>query len=131
MAFCTRLKEERQAKGLSQAALGALCGVSARTIQNYESGASTPQKLEIVQNMARALSTSVDYLLSHAERYVVEAHEKGGARSARDIDALVSEVSGLFAGGTLDDSAIDGAMKALNDAYWQAKARNRKYAASK
>ena len=40
--------------------------------------------------------------------------EQGGSKAARDIDELVSEVTGMFAGGRLSDEALDGAMKALN-----------------
>ena len=48
-----------------------------------------------------------------------------------DIEQLVSEVTGLFAGGELSEESLEGAMKALNDAYWIAKEKNRKYAAKK
>ena len=65
------------------------------------------------------------------EAYVVEAQERGGAKAARDIEELVSEVTGLFAGGELSEEAIEGAMKALNDAYWMAKEKNRKYTPKK
>ena len=43
----------------------------------------------------------------------VEAHEKGGAKAAKDIEELVSEVTGMFAGGELSEDAIEGAYKAL------------------
>ena len=59
---------------------------------------------------------------------VVEAHEKGGAKAAKDIEELVSEVTGMFAGGELSEDAIEGAYKALTDAYWIAKENNKKYA---
>ena len=58
---------------------------------------------------------------------VVEAHEKGGAKAALDIDELVSEVTGMFAGGKLSEEVLEGAMKTLNDAYWMAKEKNKKY----
>ena len=37
----------------------------------------------------------------------------------------------MFAGGELSEDALDGAIKALNDAYWIAKEKNKKYAAKK
>ena len=61
----------------------------------------------------------------------VEAHEKGGSKAARDIEQLVSEVTGLFAGGELSEESLEGAMKALNDAYWIAKEKNRKFTPKK
>ncbi len=33
----------------------------------------------------------------------------------------------MFAGGTLSDDAMDGAMRALSEAYWIAKEKNKKY----
>lgn len=40
-------------------------------------------------------------------------------------------MTGLFAGGTLSEEALEGAMKALNDAYWIAKEKNKKYTPKK
>ena len=36
-----------------------------------------------------------------------------------------------FAGGKLSDDALDGAMRALNEAYWIAKDKNKKYGRKK
>ena len=83
--------------------------------------------MEVIQKIADALATTTEYLLGSSGAYVVEAHEKGGAKAARDIDELVSEVTGMFAGGQLSEEALEGAMKALNDAYWMAKEKNKKY----
>jgi hypothetical protein len=83
--------------------------------------------MEVIQKIADALATTTEYLLGSSGAYVVEAHEKGGAKAARDINELVSEVIGMFAGGKLSEEALEGAMKALNDAYWMAKEKNKKY----
>ena len=37
-------------------------------------------------------------------------------------------MTGMFAGGELSEDAIEGAYKALTDAYWIAKENNKKYA---
>lgn len=87
--------------------------------------------MEVMQKIADELHTTTEYLLGSSGIYTVEAYEKGGAKAARDIDELVSEVTGLFAGGILSEDAIDGAMKALNDAYWIAKEKNKKYTPKK
>ena len=62
---------------------------------------------------------------------VLTAQEQGGAKAAREIDELVSEVTGMFAGGKLSEDALDGAMQALTRAYWIAKENNRKYTPKK
>lgn len=131
MVFRDRLKEKRLAAGMTQAELAEKVGVSARTIQNYEMGTRKPRNLEVIQKIAEALRTTPDYLLGSSGAYVVAAQEKGGAKAARDIEALVSEVTGLFAGGELSEESMDGAIKALNDAYWIAKEKNRKYTPKK
>ena len=126
-----RLKEKRAEAGLTQAELAQKAGVTTRTIQNYEMGERVPSNLVIAQKLADALGTTVEYLLGSGGKLIVEAHEKGGAKAARDVDELVSEVQGLFAGGRLDDEAMDGVMQALMDAYWLAKKENRKYTPKK
>ena len=131
MVFKERLKEKRLQSGLTQAALAEKAGVTARTIQNYELGTRKPANMEVIQRIADTLGTTTEYLLGSSGAYVVEAQKKGGAKAARDIEELVSEVTGMFAGGRLSDEALDGAMKALNDAYWIAKEKNKKYTPKK
>ena len=129
--FKDRLKEKRLEAGLTQVELAGKAGVTTRTIQNYELGNRKPANMEVIQRIADALNTTTEYLLGSSGAYVVEAQERGGAKAARDIEDLVSEVTGLFAGGELSEEAIEGAMKALNDAYWMAKEKNRKYTPKK
>lgn len=131
MSFKERLKEKRLGANLTQVQLAELAGVTSRTIQNYELGSRKPVHIEVVQRIADALGTTSDYLLGSRGAYVADAYQKAGAEAARDIDELVSEVTGLFAGGKLSEEALEGAMKALNDAYWIAKEKNRKYAPRK
>lgn len=128
MSFKERLKEQRCHAGLTQVELANKAGVTPRTIQNYELGTRSPKNIEVVQNLALALSCPVEQLLDSSSLYVIGAQQRGGAKAARDIEELVQEVTGLFAGGQLDDEALEGAMRALNDAYWLAKEKNKKYA---
>lgn len=131
MVFRDKLKEQRIAAGLTQAQLAEKSGVTTRTIQNYELGSRRPSNMEVVQKIAEALGTTADYLLGTSGTYVLAAQERGGPQAARDLDALVSEVTGMFAGGRLSEEALEGAMRALNDAYWIAKEKNKKYGAKK
>ena len=131
MVFKERLKEKRMEAGLTQVQLAEKAGVTARTIQNYELGNRKPSNMEVIQKIADALNTTTEYLLGSSGTYVVEAHEKGGSKAARDIEQLVSEVTGLFAGGELSEESLEGAMKALNDTYWIAKEKNRKFTPKK
>lgn len=131
MAFKDSLKARREELGVTRAELAKAAGITSRTLCNYESGARRPSNMEIVQKIADALGTTTEQLLSSGETLVVAAHERGGARAAKDINELVSEVTGMFAGGKLSDDALDGAMRALNEAYWIAKDKNKKYGRKK
>ena len=131
MNFQERLKKRRIAAGLTQVELANKVGVSTRTIQNYESGFRKANNIEIVRKLAEVLGTDVNELLDTGEKLEADAYAKGGRRSAMDINELVEEVTGLFAGGKLSEDAMDGAMRALNEAYWIAKENNKKYAPKK
>jgi len=131
MSFKENLRKARTEAGMTQVELAKSANVTARTIANYETGDRSPKNIEVVQKIAEALHTTTEELLGSSGSYIVEAQAKGGASAARDIQRLVSEVTGLFAGGELSEESIDGAMKALNDAYWIAKEKNRKYTPKK
>ena len=128
MSFKDNLRARREMLGITQVELAKAAGITTRTLYNYESGERRPSNIEVVQKIANALGMTAEELLSSGEALVVEAHERGGAKAARDVDALVGEITGLFAGGKLSDDALDGAMRALNEAYWIAKDKNKKYA---
>ena len=84
-----------------------------RQIQNYELGSRKPSNMVTMQKIADALNTTTEYLLGSSGTYVVETHEKGGTKAAKDIEELVSEVTGMFAGGELSEDAIEGAYNCL------------------
>lgn len=130
MIFAKRLKEARKKAGLTQKELAEKTGISCRALQTWEAG-TPPKSLESVKRVAEALGTTSETLLCESDQYVVEAAERGGAAAARDVDALVSEVIGLFAGGEIDEDEKDGIMAALNEAYWVAKRKNQKYTPKK
>ena len=60
--FAARLKEARQACGLTLKALGLKIGMAESTISLYESGKREPD-LETVHKISNTLSVSTDYLL--------------------------------------------------------------------
>lgn len=130
MTFAEKLKSARIEADLSQRELAEHAGLHYRTIQNWEAG-RLPKSLDPVFRVAQVLGTTAEALLSESDQYVIEAGERGGAKSAREVDELVSEVVALFAGGELDEDEKDGIMAALNEAYWIAKQKNRKYTPKK
>ncbi len=59
-----RIKELREAKGLSQATLASLCGVSRQTIINMEKGKTRTTTSKTLLAIAKALDTTVDFLFT-------------------------------------------------------------------
>jgi len=116
------MKQEELAKAL---------GVSLRTITNYESGECYPRKRDIYHKLAELFHTEENYFLNEDEEFLLSAAEKYGAKGAKQAQALVDEVSGLFAGGNIADEDLDVMMKALQDAYWIAKEKNKKFTPKK
>lgn len=127
MPFGERLKQKRLEANLSQQKLAEIVGISARSIQNYENNKRYPNSLATTVKIAEALGTTSNFLLGEEGQYIIEAAQKGGTKAKNDIKTLVEQVSGLFAGGELDDDDKDAAMQALSEAYWIAKKESKKY----
>lgn len=127
MLFGEKLKLLRKKDGVTQEALAEELNITKRTLINYESGKCYPKNTEIIMKLASRFSVSADYLMSEADEFVAEAQEKCGPRGMVQAKQLVSEVSGLFAGGELEDVDKDAVLRAIIDAYWDAKQENRKF----
>ena len=130
MKFSERLKEFRDKNDLTQVQLSVLTGISARMIQKYEAGTARP-RLDIAEKLAKALNTSTDELLGNADMLVAQAANKYGTRGAKQAEDLMAEITGLFAGGEMAEEDMDIMMKAIQDAYWIAKEKNKKYTPKK
>lgn len=127
MRFCERLKNFREEKGLTQARLAELADISSRMIQKYECGASRP-RFDAAEKLASALGVPVSELLGEGGMLEAQAAERYGPRGARQARELTDEVTGLFAGGGMADEDMDAMMRAISEAYWIAKEKNRKFA---
>ena len=125
MKFGEKVRRLRNEQGLSQTELGKLCGLSLRTIRTYEVDGRYPKQREVYSKLAAALGCDVNYLLSEDEEFVLQAKQTYGYQGARDAEELIADISALFAGGELSEDAKDGVMRALQDAYWMAKEKNR------
>ena len=81
--------------------------------------------------MAEMFGVDRNYLLTEDEEFVTEASDRYGRRGRQQAEALVAELSGLFAGGELSDSDRDAVMIALQKAYFECKEDNKKYTPKK
>ena len=99
-------------------------GINRRMITRYENGLSFPRTKDAYRKIADFFGVGVNYLLTEDEDFVVSASEQYGTRGMKQAQELIDGMSGLFAGGTLSEQDKDAVMKALQDIYWESKARN-------
>ncbi len=131
MTFGEKIKAERRKLGLTQIELGERIGVTNRVITSYENGKSFPRTREAYKKIADALNVNVNYLLSDDDAFVMEAKEQFGYRGKKGAEKLLAEVTGLFAGGEMAEEDMDELMLGIQEAYVEAKKRNKKYTPKK
>lgn len=127
MTFGKKIKRLRENQGLTQTELGNLLGVTLKTISNYELKNLRPRKREIYEKLSTLFSVDINYLLTEEDSLILDAKEKFGYRGAREAKMLVSETVNLFAGGELPEEDKDKLFEAIAQAYYTAKATNKKY----
>lgn len=65
--FSERLRLTRKSRKLTQETLAEMCGITKRSVINYESGSRMPSSLDITSRLADALGVPVEYLLGVGE----------------------------------------------------------------
>ena len=131
MTFGEKVKQERNRLNLTQDELAGRMGVTRRVITSYETDKSRPRGTEGYKKLAEALEVNINYLLSEDDAFLAEVSGKYGSRGAKQAQELVSEVSGLFAGGEMAEEDMDEMMEAIQKAYWIAKKNNKKFTPKK
>lgn len=131
MKFGEKLRKYRTEKGLTQAELAKKAGLGLNTISNYESGKTYPQNREVYTTLATILGVNPDHLHNENDDFITDAAAKYGTRGAKQAQELLEEITGLFAGGEMAEEDKDVMMKAIQDAYWIAKEKNKKYTPKK
>ena len=127
MTFGEKVKKARKELGLTQTELGEMIGVSRRAVTAYETDVALPRTKGTYYKLAEALKVDVNYLLTEGDVFVLEVGEKYGARSRRDAQKLVEELTGLFYNGEMMEEDMDELMLAIQKAYVIAKENTRKY----
>jgi len=131
MLFGDKIKELRTLAGMSQQELANNTSLSLRSIQNYESNQRYPKDVAILNKLCKALNTTIEDLMKEEDNFIQEAAEKYGIRGKKDAKKLVDELSGLFAGGELNETDKDKVFRAITEMYWKAKDTNKKYTPKK
>jgi transcriptional regulator with XRE-family HTH domain len=110
-----RLKQARIEKGLSRPQLAKLCGISVKTIQNYEPGFKQPNRIDTSQKFAEVLGVTVDYLIN--------GNTDNDDLTEEDKSEILSHASALFAGGKLSEDEQLAFINELQTLYLDAKKR--------
>lgn len=131
MKFGEKLKKLRTTQGMRQIDVANAVGISLRAYAGYENNNRYPKHREVYQKLAVALGCDLNYLLAEDEVFISEAGEQYGSRGRRQAAQLVTELSGMFAGGELSDEDKDAVMIALQRAYFDCKLDNKKYTPKK
>lgn len=120
MEFKDRIRLLRREAGLTQREAAEKIGVTYRTYQNYEAGASMPSGT-VLAKLASLFGVRMDMLTEQAEPPAQSAAENP------ELSALLSEMQVLFAGGKLHDEDKKYVIDALTEAFWRSKEINKKY----
>ena len=112
MEFKEKIRSLRKGAGLTQMALAEKIGVTYRTYQNYEIGASKPSS-DVLAKLAEALNVSMDML--------TEATADAYGTDNEELSALLSEMQALFSGGKLRDEDKKYVIDALTEAFFRSK----------
>jgi len=131
MTFGEKIRELRKRKKLSQTELGKSIGVSLRTIRGWEIEGRFPKNRDLYANLAEVLGCDTNYLMTEKESFITDSGSMFGYRGAKDAAALMAEVTGLFAGGEMEEEDMDTFMLAVQQAYIDAKRTNKKYTPKK
>ena len=124
MTFGEKIKTLRIEKQLTQQDLAKALGINSRMITLYENGISYPRTREAYQKIAAFFGVDVNYLLTENDNFLVTASEQYGGRGRKQAQDLLNGMSTLFAGGSLSEVDKDAVMKAMQEIYWDSKARN-------
>ena len=126
MTFGEKIRELRENKGLSQTELGRAVGASLRAVRSWETEGRYPKKHDIYEKLADTLGCDITYLMTDQAAFVTQAEENFGYRGRKGAQKLVKEINGLFAGGELAEEDMDRFLLAVQQAYIDAKRRNKK-----
>ena len=121
-----KIKERRNALGMTQAQLADLLGVTPRNISRYETDMTVPPRKGL-QTVAKVLGVSTEYLSNPEiedvnygkaeEPYIEAVASKYGAQGARDMQTLLRDNVALFAGGDIPQEDKDKFFEAVRAAY--------------
>ena len=122
--FGDKIRKLRKEKKMTQQKLGAMVGVSYRTIRSWEVEGRYPKQSSLYQKLADAFQCQVSYLMNDNETVCLgndEPSEYAGAKQARQI---LEQVAALFASGTMTNEDKTIFMDEMTRLYLASKKEN-------
>jgi transcriptional regulator with XRE-family HTH domain len=95
-----RIKEQRNAKGLSQRELGDLFGITQQAVGRWETGQALPDA-PTLGKLADFFNISVDYLLGRDN--TISALSRKEEKKPKDLQKLLEQHEIMFDGATLTE----------------------------
>ena len=127
MDFGKKLYSLRKERGLSQAKVAEAVGISRRAYIGYENDGRRPQRHETYGKLAEFFGVDAGYLFTDDEYFIEKAGESFNEKGRREAAEVVDKANALFAGGDITDHDKDLVMKAIQEAYFEAKTHNKKF----
>ena len=125
--FGDKIRKLRKEKKMTQQKLGAMVGVSYRTIRAWEIDGRYPKQSSLYQKLADAFQCQVSYLMNDNETVCLgndEPSEYSGAKQARQI---LEQAAALFASGTMTNEDKTIFMDEMTRLYLESKKNRRKW----
>lgn len=126
MTFGEKVRAAREARNMTQEQLANAIGMSKRMVSYWENHNKRPKSRDTYSVVAEALGMDAEVLLDDNAEFVLQASESYGYRGAQRALQLVQQITGLYASGELEEEDMDAMMKAIQDAYWIAKQKNKR-----
>ena len=131
MKFGEKVRLLRNEKKLSQTELGKMCGLSLRTIRNYDVDGRYPKQREVYDRLAKELDVDVNYLRTENEVFMEEVGSRYGRRGVLQAKDILEQTAQLFAGGSLSDEDELAFITEMQRLYLDSKERAKKYTPKK
>ena len=108
MTFGDKIRKLRKEKKMTQQKLGAMVGVSYRTIRSWEVEGRYPKQSSLYQKLADAFQCRVSYLMNDNETMCLGNDEPSEYSSAKQARLILEQAAALFASGTMtNEDKID------------------------
>lgn len=121
MTFGEKVKALREKQGWTQKELAERLHVSTRTVVSYERGQSYPKQRRTYTTLAALFSVDVNYLYTEHEEDSAFPKTSSATEQEEEVSRLLRQARAMFSGGTLSEDDKDAVMRALQEAYWDAR----------